>query len=214
MAFGVYGLKKYYPHQKMRECVSSYEDLQDMFYMADFVNFDSIYSKIEKVILENKDIYDSHLDAINKRIKNNYLLCQRAFELCRDTGITYGEVIRYIEQYPGDSSEEERKRLDHLLDENQIVLSHMGNGSLDTVSVKGEDIYRVGLAYSSTYQELERVKEMASSVDTYFKEIDTDLFLQVVTESIQIPLSFEQQKESNCYQIKIKKTVRFNDFSN
>lgn len=204
MTFDTYELDKFYPHQKIRDCVLDYEELQEIIYMTDYIPFDSLYFRLEREVLENKDSYEGNLEDLNKRIVNNYLLCQRAFELCKKTGITYGNLIRYIEQYPGNCSEEEEKKLETLLEENKISLLNTSDSPI--IQIKGEDIYRIGIAYSRTYQELERINSMASKKETYLKEINTNDFLESVADSIQIPLAIKKEQKGKYYQIR-KETI-------
>lgn len=196
-----YELDKYYNHEQITNGILEYEELLDLYHMMEFPYFDSEHLRLRKLLIENKHLFVGDIDQVSDRIVNTYLIYNDAFDLCKKTGITYGNLIRYINYYPNAVNKEEEQSFKQLLMKNNIKLKKHPSKE---AQIKGEDIIRICYAFSNTYNVMNALCRDVALPKSYFEDA-SGMLLQTVKDEIAIPDSVE--KEDNHYLVKVRKTI-------
>lgn len=196
-----YELDKYYNHEQIANGILEYEELLDLYHMMEFPYFDSEHLRLRKLLIENKHLFVGDIDQVSDRIVNIYLIYNDAFDLCKKTGITYGNLIRYINYYPNAVNKEEEQSFKQLLMKNNIKLKKHPSKE---AQIKGEDIIRICYAFSNTYNVMNALCRDVTLPKSYFKDA-SGMLLQTVKDEIAIPDSVE--KEDNHYLVKVRKSI-------
>ena len=196
-----YELDQYYDCEQIANGILEYEELLDMFHMMEFPYFDSQYLRLRGLLMDKKHLFVGNINNVSDRIIKTHLAYKDAFELCKKTGITYGNLIRYINHYPNAVNKEEEQSFEHLLIDNNIWLK---KSLSQDAQIKGEDIIRICYAFSNTYRVMNALCRDATLPKLYFEDVD-GMLLQEVKNEIAIPESVE--KENTHYLVKSRETI-------
>lgn len=193
-----YELDKYYNHEKITDGILEPEELLDMFHMTEFPYFDWEHLRLRQLLIDQKHLFVGDIDKVSDRIVNTYLAYNDAFDLCKKTGITYGNLIRYIDHYPDAVNKEEKQTFEQLLAQNNIWLK---KSLFQEAQIKGQDIIRICYAFSNTYSVMNTLCRNIALPESYFEDVSGMMLLQTIKDEIAIPESIE--KENNHYLVKV-----------
>ena len=196
-----YELDQYYDCEQIANGILEYEELLDMFHMMEFPYFDSQYLRLRDLLMDKKHLFVGNINNVSDRIIKTYLVYKDAFDLCKKTGVAYGNLIRYINYYPNAVSKEEEQSFEYLLADNNIWLK---KSLSQDAQIKGEDIIRICYAFSNTYRVMNALCRDVALPKSYFEDVN-GMLLQTVKDEIAIPKSVE--KENTHYLVKSRKTI-------
>ena len=196
-----YELDQYYDCEQIANGIPECEELLDMFHMTEFPYFDLEHLRLRELLIEQKHLFARDINNVSNGIVKTHLAYKDAFELCKKTGITYGNLIRYINHYPNAVNKEEEQSFEHLLIDNNIWLK---KSLSQDAQIKGEDIIRICYAFSNTYRVMNALCRDVALPKLYFEDVN-GMLLQTVKDEIAIPKSVE--KENTHYLVKSRKTL-------